>query len=117
MARSSRPDAEGYFYFAKMPSGTLFGPYHDRGTAAGVLTQMSQYYREPRRIYDYLAGDYIDNPRYNPNALVGEVLKAKLGAFEKAPKLSLHDKYVQAIAKLERLTQMLNDRGIDVDFD
>jgi hypothetical protein len=116
MARCSRPDDEGYYYFAKLHNGWLYGPYTARSTAAGVLTQLSKYSRQPKRIYDYHSGRYIDNPNYDPYAPVGEVLKARLGTFEKAPKLSLREKYQQALVRLARIEQMLNDRGIDVEF-
>jgi hypothetical protein len=115
MARSTRPDKEGYLYFAQMPSGYLYGPYSDRGTAAGVLTQLRP---SPRpRIYSYAHGGYIDNPDFTAIKRPGKVLKAKLSAFEDAPKVTLRDKYENALAKLARVEQMLHDRGIDIQVD
>jgi hypothetical protein len=118
MARNSRPDAEGYFYFAKLGNGTLYGPYQQRSVAAGVLTQMNKrYWRwQSEYIYDYSTRQRIPNPHYRPGAK-GEVLKAKIGVMESAPWESLQMKYQRTVAKLDRITQMLNDRGIDLEID
>jgi hypothetical protein len=47
----------------------------------------------------------------------GEVLKAKVGTLEPAPKISLRQKYERAVERLARIEKMLNDRGIDVEID
>lgn len=114
MPRRIVADEEGFVYFARSPSGYLYGPYGNRGTAAGVATSESRYVPERQpRIYRYPEG-YIDNPNYDPEATYS-VVKAKLGPFEDAPKLSLRDKYQNALDKLARIEKMLADRGIDIE--
>ena len=106
-------DEEGYVYWAQTPSGYLYGPYTNRGIAAGVLTQVKPY--SPRTIYDSRTRTYVPNPNYSDNKDWGKVVKAKLGPFEDAPKLSLRDKYNRAVEKLARIEKMLADRGIDIE--
>jgi hypothetical protein len=113
--RHITPDEEGYLYFVKTPDGYLYGPYSNRANAANGRGQRKPYV--PRALWDYRTRTYVPNPQYGKPEGEWEIVKAKLGPFEAAPKLSLKDKYDQAIAKLDRIARMLNDRGIDVEFD
>jgi hypothetical protein len=119
MGRRIQPDEEGYLYFAKSEH-VIYGPYSRRSTAQGVATQMTPWGIQNEFRYETQPGSFhalrVPNPAYSPGRVL-RVFKVKVGAFVPAPYESLQDKYQRAIQKLERITQMLNDRGIDVEFD
>jgi len=99
-------DDEGYVYWAQTPGGYLYGPYANRGIAAGVLTQVKPY--TPRTIYDSRTRTYVPNPDYPMDQTWGKVVKTKLGPFEDAPKLSLRQKYRAALERIAELEAKLN---------
>jgi hypothetical protein len=119
VSRSARPDGEGFYYFAKTADGWLYGPYSLRSTAAGVLTQMDRYARQPKYIFDYRTSTRVLNPRWNPDDPKGEVLKAKVSAMQPAPYESQREKLDKALTQVRKyeevLARLAERYGIDVE--
>ena len=120
MARRVRPDAEGFYYFAKSDAGVLYGPYSSRSVAAGVATQMTPWGIRNEFTYRTIPGTYrterTPNPRYAPERVL-KVYKSRMADMQEAPYLSLREKYENVAKKLARIEKMLSDRGIDIQFD
>lgn len=99
------PDEEGYLYWVKTPSGYLYGPYSNRANAANGAGQRKPYV--PERIWDYHTRTYIPNPQFGQPTVEWEIVKAKIGEFVPAPKLTLKDKLAKALERIAELEKYL----------
>jgi hypothetical protein len=120
MPRSIQPDEEGYLYFAKSER-VIYGPYALRSTAQGVATQMTPYgarneFRYVRMNESPWSTVKVANPSFAPDRIL-HVYKTKLSDFQLAPYESMETKYARVLAQLKRVKEMLEDRGIDIEFD
>src|SRR4051812_46731992 len=106
VARRFRPDAEGYYYFAKSDAGVVYGPYSSRSVAQGVATQMTPYGIRNEFRFRTVPGSWRTerepNPAYAPQRVL-KVFKSKMNDMEPAPYESIHDKYQRLVIKLEKI--------------